>query len=277
MNNNDTRTIDIDVDLDADAEVIWQALTTAKGIESWFAERAEASAGLDAKVTIAWGDDYMGSSKIGAWEPGKHLQWIHQAADENAGDTPMIVDFHISTTPGKGCRLRLVQSGFGVGDEWDEMYDAMNAGWGYFLQHLSFFLSHHLGKTRQMIGWKKPLPGPRAEAWKYLTGAGAGLFGGIAEGDEVGSLTRLIGDGPLAQDLRIIFNASGRVLGGVLPGLDDALLMFELEPGANDASLGVWLSMYDCKDAAVAEAKQALNKMMDQVVNRITASGAAAG
>lgn len=277
MGNKDKRTIDIQIDLDADADVIWQALTTAKGLESWFSEKAEADEGLDAKVMVAWGDDYTGASKISAWEPGRHLQWIHFSADENASDTPMIVDFYLETTSGQGCRLRLVQSGFGAGEDWDEMYDAMNSGWSYYLQHLSFYLRHHLGKTRHMISWRKTLPGHRADAWQQLIGANAGLFDRIAGAGEAGFVTHLMGDGPLAQDMQVFLHASGRVLGGILPGLDDALMMFELEPGASDSSLGVWLSLYDCTDAAVADAKQALNELMDQALNRLTASEAQAG
>ena len=42
--------------------------------------------------------------------------------------------------------VRLINSGFGSGDEWDAQYDATEAGWRLFLYNLRLYLTHFPGQ-----------------------------------------------------------------------------------------------------------------------------------
>ena len=65
--------------------------------------------------------------------------------------------------------MRLVNSGFGDGDEWDAQYDAMAGGWAIFLTnlrlHLEYFAPATATASIPMAVWNLP----QAEAWQRLT------------------------------------------------------------------------------------------------------------
>ena len=242
MTQSDTaasRSIELGIALEADAETVWQALTDARELANWFPLEAEISPGEGGSVTLSWGPGMAWTTHITVWEPGQHLRWTDPVADGATG-TPSAVDFELSTEAGS-TTLRLVHSGFGSGDNWDEQYESTKAGWSFFLYHLRHYLEHHLGTVREMVWERQKLQGTREQVWARLVSSA--LLGGRPRAPEPGDGIEVrLGDGVYRGVVAV--SASGRTLGIRLSELNEALLFIELEPGQQDPSCGFWLSTY---------------------------------
>jgi uncharacterized protein YndB with AHSA1/START domain len=56
---------------------------------------------------------------------------------EHPGETIITIEL---TPEGEGTPLRLVESGWGGGDDWDRLYNAVDAGWSFFFERLAAWL-----------------------------------------------------------------------------------------------------------------------------------------
>lgn len=228
---DETRTLEKEITLAAPPAAVWRALTEGEELRRWFPVDARVDPGVGGKVWISWGPEMAWESAIDIWEPGKHLRLSNPGTP-----VPFAVDYYIEAR-GDVTVLRLVNSGFGPGADWDDMYFGMDGGWSYFLYNLRHYLERHPGKPRTVLFRRTKSSAPRA---------------GIAA-----ALARLLGAGDVfpatGSDVTVPLGAkrlAGRVglslpnhLAIVVPELDDALLFFELEPGPN-VTLGAYLSIY---------------------------------
>ena len=80
--------------------------------------------------------------------------------------------------------MRLVNSGFGNGDEWDDQYDAMAEGWRMFLSNLRLHLTHFSGQSATTSLPGAVWPGTSDAAWARLC-AGLGVEAEARIGDRV--------------------------------------------------------------------------------------------
>ncbi len=69
--------------------------------------------------------------------------------------------------------LRVVSSGFGPGEEWDDLLDGFGHGWDFELRGLRHYLERHPGEDRAVAFVRAPYAGSKSEAWKTLTGPGS--------------------------------------------------------------------------------------------------------
>ena len=243
------KVLELTMDTDATPEALWKALTEAPGLANWFAPEASTSgSGVGSTVTVSWGGGMEFTTPIGVWEPGRHLQWVSE--DIMGPGTKLVTDWHIATEAGK-TRLRMVQSGFGEFDGWDDFFAGTDAGWRYFLYNLRQYLERHSGKTRRMISRRIPVGISRRDAWRKAL--------------EPLNL-RLDGGAPLeaVKELEV----DGRAVGLRIPALGDALLMIELEGCSPDSfNIGMWLSVYDAAMARriEASAERAFDRMAEAV------------
>lgn len=67
--------------------------------------------------------------------------------------------------------MRLVNTGFGSGEDWDAQYDAMTEGWLLFLCNLRLHLEHFPGQTATAVLPTATWAGPRDTTWARLTDA----------------------------------------------------------------------------------------------------------
>jgi uncharacterized protein YndB with AHSA1/START domain len=241
------RVLELDVVIDATPEEVWKAITEAARVGNWFApDVTGAGGGVGSTLTISWGGGIEFTTTIGAWEPNRHVRWVND--DMFGPGTSLVADWHIATDAGK-TRLRLVQSGFGDFDGWDDFFEGIDTGWRYFLHNLRVYLETHAGKTRRMISSRFPVGIGRANAWKKLPSARQGETITFDLGEPV----------PAAVDLLIPEHG----LALRFPSLGDALLFIELEGSGDEFSIGTWLSVYDAAAAARMEpgAREAFERL----------------
>jgi uncharacterized protein YndB with AHSA1/START domain len=259
------RKIELSIEIDASVDALWKALTEARELANWFPPEASAvGAGLGSVLTFSWGEGMAFSVKVVASVPGVHLRW--QA--EGEGVPPLVTDFHLSSAGGKTV-LRLVHSGFGPGDEWDELIDGLTTGWTYFLHHLRLYLQEWAGRVRHMIAKRVPTAATREAIWQQLTtGAGGLLLAGtgmLAAGERY--------EVQLAEGLRtpgvVEVLAQGRAFALRLPAIGDAILFVEIESGHGDLTVGFWLSVYDQRWSAAWRAN--VEEQLERVVGPLKA------
>src|SRR4029450_13155923 len=71
---------------------------------------------------------------------------------------------------GGTCVVRLVNTGFGSGDDWDAQYDGLSEGWLLFLLNLKLHLEHFRGQTATAALPTATWAGPREDTWAPFPG-----------------------------------------------------------------------------------------------------------
>ncbi len=238
------------ITLNATADAVWRALTEGDQIKRWFSLDARVEPGVGGSIWHEWMPGSGSSTPIVVWEPNQHLR------TESDG---FAISYFLEAR-GDTTVLRIVTSGFGEGSDWDEMYDGMDAGWSYFLFNLQIALERHPDVPRIVALDRRRLAATRAEGWIRLRD-GLGLPAAPSVGDQ---LTLRLGGEMLTG--RITLLKPQRCIGALLPGLNDAPLMFEQEPGAEKWKLGSYLSLYGLAAARAAQVQQEFAEMVTRLV-----------
>jgi uncharacterized protein YndB with AHSA1/START domain len=204
-----------EVFIKAPADVVWKALTEASELTQWFSVDAKVTPGMGGAVWVSWGEGAAGEAPITGWEPDRHFQWT-----EHRGPVKVAIDFHLQSRDG-GTVVRLVQSGFGDGPEWDDEYHMVDGGWSYFMAHLQWYLERHRGVRRDLIGFRERAALTREEAFARLVTVTSGV-----------------------DTTPVMYREATCQAAFFIPSLNDALLFIEIEPGAETVRGGFWLSTY---------------------------------
>lgn len=223
------RTLELHVDVDASIESAWKALTEAEGLANWFAPIAKVSgSGLNSEVTAAWSEEMAFTTRVDAWEPNRRVRWI--AEDMMGPGVTLTSDFHLETAGGK-TRIRLVQSGFGEFEGWDDFFEGTKTGWTYFLYNLRLYLETHQGRMRRLISERVEVKSPREVAWQHIASAVTGVAPAAANSLKAGDRVRVAFDGgPTANGIvELVVPRNGLAIR--LPELTDSVLFIELEGG----------------------------------------------
>lgn len=213
-----------EVFIDAPVEAVWRALSDADELVRWFPVEAKVTPGVGGSIWISWGDGASGEAPITAWEPERRLQWT-----ETRGPVKIAVDFHLESRDG-GTVVRLVQSGFGDGPEWDGEYHMVDAGWTYFTFHLKWYLERHQGVPRDVIGFRTPTALPAADVFARLQGV-LDTFGAAC----------------------VFERAATSQAGYTIASLNHAIVFVEIEPGSPQVRAGFWFSTYGLPPARLAQ------------------------
>ena len=266
MTDTKTRTIDIALEVDATVEEVWRAVSDPAGLQNWFPLKASGGQGVGEQVLLSWGEGVEWPTTITIWEPNQRLRWEDNWVPEGM-DTQLIVDIFIETKDGQTV-VRLVHSGFAVGDKWDDHYFGVDTGWRMMLRNLKHYVEHHAGTPREMVHARPQLPGPRGGAWKRLFGGAAGLLkdelAGLAPG---GSVTLALGpDMEFEGRVEALVDAHGNGIAISIPDLNNAFMIIELEPGEADTHCGLWLSTYGLPKDRVAALQTALTSKVKSIL-----------
>jgi hypothetical protein len=89
---------------------------------------------------------------------------VFQGADER----PLAYEWLVEAREGGTCVVRLVNTGFGADDDWDDEYDAMTQGWSVFMENLRLQLTHFPGRGARAAVSGVMVPGPNDAAWSAL-------------------------------------------------------------------------------------------------------------
>lgn len=249
------RAIALEVEIGASPADVWRCLTEASELERWFPLHARVSPGEGGSIWVSWGAGVEAGSRIAIWEPERHLRMV----GPEGAPVQLVVDFHLEGRGGSTV-LRLVHSGFGEDEAWDDEYEGTRAGWGYFLLNLRHYLERHRGTARRMVWARRRVRGERERVLERLLGdGGLGVAAGPAAAFARGQAARLTGLGERALDARVLDHRPGRSFAAALPGLNDGLLFLEVEPGTAEVHAGVWISTYGVGADRVDELQRRLD------------------
>lgn len=224
-----------------DPMTVWAALSTGEGLKRWFPIDARVRPGVGGGVFLSWGPMCEGEAPIVKWDPGSVIGWEET---HDGGAVKISAEFHVSADPARGGTVvRVVQSGFGQGAKWDDMYDSISNGWKYELFSLTHALTRHSGKSRAMF-WS-PVQSTLApeKAFAVLAEDGA-LVRGQRLVQNAGDAFAFTAPDGARYSGSVVRGIPGRSWVGVVRELDDALLRIEVERAGGTSmpfvSLSVW-------------------------------------
>lgn len=161
------RSIAIEVEVPGTVDEVWRAIATGPGISSWYVPHTvEEREGGTAVASFGPGPEMQIPGRVAAWEPPHRVVF-----DGGDGVGGLAFEWLVEGRDGGTCVVRLVNTGFGSGDEWDEQYDGMQAGWRMFLTNLRLHLEHFVGRNATSMLPMATWAGPRADTWTRLTEA----------------------------------------------------------------------------------------------------------
>ena len=174
---SESRSIDMSVEVPGSPEEVWDAIATGPGIGSWFTP-TEVDGHVGGQVTMDFGSFGTQTATVTAWEPPRRLVF------QSGGERPLAYEWLVEARAGGSCIVRLVNSGFGTGEDWDGDYDGMSEGWNILLPNLRLQLTHFRGRRAQAFIPTVTIPGPNAAAWSTLCEA-LGLPTSLGTGDRL--------------------------------------------------------------------------------------------
>jgi uncharacterized protein YndB with AHSA1/START domain len=175
-----TRSLRLEIAVPGTPEQVWEAIATGPGITAWFVP-AKVEAGEGGHMDLDFGPGLgVERARIAAWDPPRRFL----AVTEAEGRPPLAFEWLVEARGGGTCVVRLVNSGFGDGSEWDAEYGATEAGWKLFLYNLRLYLTHFPGQPCSSILVNGMAAGPVSGVFEVLAAA-LGLDAGSREGERV--------------------------------------------------------------------------------------------
>lgn len=145
-------------------EEVWAAIATGPGISSWYVPHTvEEREGGAMKASFGSAPEMQVAGRVAAWEPPNRVVF-----DGGEGVEGLAFEWLVEARSGGTCVVRLVNTGFASGEEWDDHYDAMTEGWRIFLLNLQLHLQHFGGQTATPMLPLASWTGPAATAWPAL-------------------------------------------------------------------------------------------------------------
>ena len=246
MTDQDPRTVDLEVTVPGTPEQVWDAIATGPGISSWLHPTR-----VDEHVGGAFSFDMGGSAEAptGAAGHRHRLHAPHRFATEapwstGGQSTTLATEWLVAARDEGTCVVRIVMSGFGPGDDWDDEIDALREGMGVALETLRLYLAHFPGGGRPSSRPGRRSPVPRAPRSTPCSGPSPGR-------GEVGDRVVLAGTPSLAGTVEVLSPGEHRC--------DVVLLVDTPGPGVADlatygadAGVGVHLTVFDAPDTDAA-------------------------
>ena len=237
------RTIDLSVEVDGTPEQVWTAIATGPGISSWFVPTTvEEHRGGRTTSVFGPGPDMTVPGRVVAWEPPHRV--LFDGGEDVEG---LAFEWLVETRDGGSCVVRLVNTGFGSGDEWDAQYDGMEQGWQLFLKNLQLHLAHFRGQAGRAMQPMAMWAGDRAAVWAAVTDA-LGIPADPAPGERIVSqadtppLAGTVVDGEPGFRMSLLLEAP-------LPGTG----LIAAEGTGEVSGVSIWMYLYgDEAEAVVA-------------------------
>ena len=142
------RSLEKELFIKATPERVFQALTTKEDLERWFLVKAEVDLRPGGEIRFEWAPDAVEVGKILVLEPPHRLSYSWEAFEPS----PTTITFEL-TAENDGTHLRLIHTGIGQGEDWDNYYTSVNGGWSAHLADLTAWLETGICE----------LPGPKGQ------------------------------------------------------------------------------------------------------------------
>lgn len=238
---SEDRKLELEIEVPGTPEEVWRAIATGPGISSWYVpHKVDERPGGPATASFGDSPEMQIPGRVAVWEPPRRIVF-----DGGEGVGGMAFEWLVEARSGGTCVVRLVNSGFGSGEEWDAQYDAMKDGWQLFLYNLRLHLQHFGGQSAismlPMASWS----GSREEVWAALTG---GL--GIPEAPAVGSQVSCGGESIPPLGGRVVDTAPGR-LALLLDTPAPGTAFLAAESTGEGIGVSVWSYLYGPDAAAI--------------------------
>ena len=236
MNRPATRDIELSVELDASPEDVFRAVTNGTEIAKWLAPEARATApegGKNGSIWISWGEGMSAEHEIEIYDAPKRIR--HPAGKNSETMAPLYSDWSIEARDGGKTTLRLVHSGFSVGADWDDEFEAHARGWKLMLQNLRQYFARHAHEPAVHLPFMSNVESPRGSLWNTLLGKH-----GLSAPPKVGDPFRFTTPKGDVLTGVVDFVTETFDLALVVREYDDALLRFTLMGKADAASTFVY-------------------------------------
>jgi len=158
------RMIRAEIVTSATPEQAWEAWADPEKIAQWFVDRATGEAKPGG--TMTWFFDKFGyviPYKILDAVPGELIVYKWEPLE----GLPGILEVRIAREGG-ATAVRIIQSGFREGAEWDDEYEGVNSGWKIALGILKFYLENHFARGKTMTLIFRPAKFAYAQVLKYF-------------------------------------------------------------------------------------------------------------
>jgi uncharacterized protein YndB with AHSA1/START domain len=159
----DGRRIEAEIRTSVPPDEVWKAWTDPVSVCRWFVDeaRGEAKSGSNLVWTFR-GFGEMSYPVLVADPPGRLV-----LAGEIPGRGPFALEILIRQSAGVTV-VRLVNSGFLDGAEWDEEYEGVRSGWSGSLALMKQYLERHPGQARRATLIVRPAPAGPEELYRYF-------------------------------------------------------------------------------------------------------------
>jgi len=138
------RTVEKELFIQAPPERVFHALTNQAELERWFVKKAEIDLRPGGAVRLEWDPGDIEHGEILAVEPPHLFRYTWMGS--RLGTT--VVTYEL-VAEGEGTRLRLIHTGIGEDEDWDQFYNGVNSGWSDELENLRNWLE--VGKEKAWI------------------------------------------------------------------------------------------------------------------------------
>jgi len=268
-----SRTVDQRIPVAAPTDVVWRALTEARELMRWFPLEAGVSPGRGGTMRMCWPGEFEEEARIDVWEPGRHLRVL---GFPSGGAMTLVTDYYLESSGG-GTVVRVVSSGFGAGEEWDELYEGVRCGWEFELRSLRQYLERHRGEDRRVAWARTCFSCGHAAAWERITRPG-GWFGAagltLASPGERYRFRTATGE-ELAG--RVEVSEAPRQFAGTVENWNHGLFRLELWGREAAGRAVAWLATWGEPSRDIAALEQAWQGAMDACLGGGRADGRTGG
>lgn len=133
------RTVRQEVEIDATPEQVYESWADPERIALWFVDKAKGRA--EAGAVQEWFFEHFGAMPIPITKADSPR--LIEMAGEIPGRPPFLQEVIIEPAGEGKTRLRVLNSGFGDGAEWDEEYEGVDSGWAMGLAMLKHQLENY--------------------------------------------------------------------------------------------------------------------------------------
>lgn len=154
------RRVEKEVRVAASPERVWRALADPARLAEWFVDRAEGP--VEDGGTYTWFWDKAGfevPNRVVIAEPPSRLE-LETAMPWGGA---RVLEVRISVAGGGETHVRLVDSGFREGADWDEEYEGVDSGWEMALAMMKHYVERHFGEPRTELMVERPARFEHAE------------------------------------------------------------------------------------------------------------------